>query len=173
MPYFIVTTPQLKAVDLNSIQDFRRQNDQQHKLIAPHFTLVFAIECNQLQQLTAEISGIAESTPAFNFSLAQVVVEQDHFLPRYACFLLAEKGAQQLSQLHDRLYSGLLKSQLNHEIPFRPHLTIGHAATQSESEQLVERWEQQHRTISGSIHQLELIEVVNGEVQVLQTYPLG
>ena len=108
-------------INLQIIEDLRIQHDPLFKLIPPHITLVFPFESAILSQVLYEhIRGALEDIKPFIIELQDFTGTLDQYI-----FLNVKKGNDQIIELHDRLYSGLLSTYQNFRFSFHPHLTIG------------------------------------------------
>lgn len=107
--------------NLKIIESLRMQYDPLFGLIPPHITLVFPFESHISSQiLQTHILDALKGITQFPIKLQDFTGTVDQYL-----FLNVKKGNDQIIELHDRLYSGLLSSHRNQRFSFYPHLTIG------------------------------------------------
>lgn len=111
--------PELENADL--ITRIRHKFDPLAELVPPHITLVFPFESESNQsEIRSHIrNAIADMAP-FHVRFSGVTGHEGEYL-----FLNVKEGNDQLIALHDRLYSGLLRSFLSFEHTFVPHMTVG------------------------------------------------
>jgi len=110
-----------KAEGIRIIQQLRRQFDPLAHIIEPHITLVFPFESNlSTEDLQTHIRRTVQGVGPFPVQLQGITGSEAEYL-----FLNVKRGNDQLIELHDRLYSGVLADYLVVEQPFMPHLTVG------------------------------------------------
>ena len=131
MQYSIVIYPDIDCEKINAL---RRQYDPNYNLIAPHITLVFPFseEVNE-QGLMDHINNVLREKRSFKITLSGLRKSDDHWL-----FLLIDDGKQDLIELHNRLYTGILAPYLVAGIEYIPHLSLGRFA-QSDATAACER----------------------------------
>ena len=107
--------------NLQIIESLRMQYDPLFGLIPPHITLVFPFESNISSQILQQhiLNALKGVTP-FPIKLQDFTGTIDQYL-----FLNVKNGNDQIIELHDRLYSGLLSTHRDPRFSFYPHLTIG------------------------------------------------
>ncbi len=107
--------------NLQIIESLRMQYDPLFGLIPPHITLIFPFESNITSQILQQhILDTLKGTKPFPIKLQDFTGTVDQYL-----FLNVKNGNDQIIELHDRLYSGLLFIHRNPRFSFYPHLTIG------------------------------------------------
>ncbi|NLT11573.1 MAG: 2'-5' RNA ligase family protein [Clostridiaceae bacterium] len=114
---------------IEDIREIRKQYDPLADCIPPHITIVFPFESDlsteQIQQHLAEnLLGYRQ----FDFSLTGFTGDfRDGYI-----FLNVEKGKEEIIQIHNILYSGNLRSQLDSSRSYVPHLTVGRIKNQED-----------------------------------------
>lgn len=117
--YAIVIFP--KFDNENQMDQLRHQFDPLASVIRPHLTLVFPFESDlPLEQIRGHVQFAIQGVLPFEVILRGITGSDAEYL-----FLNVKHGNDQIIQLHDRLYTGLLLSHLNREHTYIPHLTIG------------------------------------------------
>jgi 2'-5' RNA ligase len=106
---------------LHVIESLRRQFDPLAREIAAHATLVFPFtsEISDVD-LRAHVERALEGRPPFRVRFEGVSEVENEYL-----FLDAVVGGEQLADLHDRLYRGLLSEYRSTAHVYRPHITLG------------------------------------------------
>jgi 2'-5' RNA ligase len=103
------------------IDHFRSQCDPLSITIEPHITLVFPFESHlSIESLRSHVEQIIQGFKPFPIRLYNITGSEGEYL-----FLNVKQGNDQIIELHDRLYSGLLAEYLSVENIYVPHLTIG------------------------------------------------
>lgn len=88
-------------------------------------------------------------------------------------FLLAEEGRDELLEVHDRLYAGVLQTHLRRDVPFVPHMTVGARGNLAECECLAEELNREHRVVRGMVDGVHVVEVDEWTVRTVAELPLG
>jgi len=169
MKLAVVAYPKLDEADRVRIESFRAKHDPQAPRLAVHFTLVFPVMAD-LIELEDELALVAKSTPPISFTIRGTKVVADVLTAESHVFLVPEEGGAEMTMLHDRLYSGVLRLHLRSDIPFVPHLTVAAAPSVQAAETLAD--ELDAREIRGVIAALELIDVRGARVISITTYAL-
>lgn len=109
--------------DTAAIEAVSAQHDPYHGVVAPHVTLVFPIPSDAVDEsaLAAHVDAVARATPPFPVELSELELSWDQWL-----FLTPGAGRAQLIALHDALYRGPLEGFLRRDLPFVPHVALGH-----------------------------------------------
>ena len=108
--------------DLGAIQSIREKYDPLANYIAPHITIVFPFESDwPLGALKAHFDDALKGVKKFPVLLKDFTGDfRDGYL-----FLNVKKGNDQIIELHDRLYCGILEPFLVRKATYCPHLTVG------------------------------------------------
>jgi 2'-5' RNA ligase len=162
----IVAYTILEEADLAAIQSVRAAHDPQFAMLAPHFTLVFPIEA-PFTDLTAALESTTVAVAPFSFVLRSVRAVRDAFGPGGHVFLVPDQGAQQLTELHTRLYGGVLKWANRADIPYVPHITVAAHADFSQCEALAAQLACNQKERSGWVEKLTAVEVAGASVKTL------
>ena len=88
-------------------------------------------------------------------------------------FLIPDEGAVEITALHSRLYSGVLKPHLRTDIPFVPHMTIGAAPDSTAALSLAAQVDANARVVRGTVDALELIDITAARIQSVATHTLN
>src|SRR6266511_2505960 len=116
----IVVFPKFDGLHL--IEQLRRRFDPLVSVIKAHITLVFPFESDlTTEQLHSHIRRAVHDIHPFRVRLQGIIEQEGGYL-----FLNVTRGNNQLIELHDRLYSGLLAAYLSSEHTYVPHVTVGH-----------------------------------------------
>lgn len=157
----VIAYPQLNDADVQRIQDCRRLHNRLYHVIAPHFTLVFAVNDISREDFIAEVKKQLQGATAIYFTIRCAIVVPDAISGWYDAMLVPDEGFSVIQQLHDRLYSGLLAPHLRLDIPYIPHMSIADKADAQEVKQICDEWNNINCEIKGRISELEIIEYKN------------
>ncbi len=121
--------------DLEEIKRISKKYDPYFDLIEPHVTLLFPIKDSEVsqQELVSHIKQIANSTDPFKveFNSDSTELSFDQWL-----FLVPTQGKREFNELHDKLYSGANHRFLREDLPYSPHVGMGHFAKQATKQDL-------------------------------------
>ena len=118
MTYAIVIYPKIE--DDSKIQNFRKKYDPYFRLIKPHITLVFPFEDMGKEKINGHLLRTINQFEKFDLRLRGLTKSFDNWI-----FLTAEDGNDNIIEFHDKLYTGILKSELREDIKFIPHIGLG------------------------------------------------
>ena len=170
---YTVAYPILKASDRESIDAFRKQHDErQNRVIAPHFTLVFACSAVGESEYFYHIQSVAEKTSEIPFRCRYAMLGADDQDETAYVFLVPDEGYSQISRLHDRLYGGPLASHLRLGLPYIPHITIGTLNSRIKAKALCDNLNAQGLEIEGLIRTISVGSVQAGVFKDLATFEL-
>ena len=124
----------IPARDRAEIEAIRRRHDALHGRVEPHFTLVFPFAGVSVGKVLGHVQHIASEVEPIPFKLAKIDAVRDPLSPGAHLFFLPDEGAQQITDLHDRLYSGLLATRLHPTAVYLPHVTVGRFGTFEDAE---------------------------------------
>ena len=119
----IVAYPNLDDADREWIESIRARHDPQASRIKVHFTLVFPVDLPPTS-VAAHTSEVVNLARPISFVMRHAVAVYDTARGGGYVFLEADEGRDEIVELHDRLYEGLLRSYLHESVPFLPHLTL-------------------------------------------------
>lgn len=103
------------------INALRAKYDPLSTLIPPHVTLVFPFESMiTADELQAHLKESIAGLKPFNIVMRGVTGADEEYL-----FLNVKVGNDEIIQLHDKLYTRILRQHLNRSLTYIPHLTVG------------------------------------------------
>lgn len=113
--------------NMKIIDEIRKKYDSLSELVRPHITLVFPFESElSNEQLRGIMEYKLQNIAPFRIKLHGISRQEDRF-GNYL-FLNVLEGTEQLSQIHDILYSDELE-MFDMGIEYIPHMTIGKLET--------------------------------------------
>ncbi|WP_026884721.1 2'-5' RNA ligase family protein [Clostridium akagii] len=123
-----------KFNNYNSINSIREKYYPLVKCIPPHITIVFPFESNiSTNELNEHFKESLKGIKKFDIQLKDITGDfRDGFL-----FLNVKKGNDNIIELHDKLYSGILQNFLIKKITYCPHLTVGRLKEQKEFDNVI------------------------------------
>ena len=126
MAYLALAYPDIHQSDYDWIQGIRKDYDKRYfDVVEPHFTLVFSTDKLNLGDFVEHVKEKIGAFRAFDIRLDSAKVVEDDSKDFYHEFLIPSIGFDEISKIHDKLYTGSLASELRHDIPFIPHVGIG------------------------------------------------
>lgn len=119
MFYAVIHRPE---VDVSPIKSISSKYDPYYGLTGPHVTLVFPFKADEVSKdaFLEHVREVAAQTQPFNIRLNELELAWDQWL-----FLTPSSGRQQVVNLHDDLYGGLISKFLREDIEFVPHVSLG------------------------------------------------
>lgn len=168
----VIAYPQLNDADLQRIQECRHMHNRLYDVIAPHFTLVFAVNDISTEDFVAEARKQLQGAAAVDFVIRRAMVVPDAVSGWYDAMLVPDEGFSAIQKLHDRLYSGLLLPHLRLDIPYIPHMSIADKADAREVKQLTDEWNSTDWEIKGCITHLDIIEYKNPVLRTIEQIKL-
>ena len=118
----------------------------------------------------ADVRRVAARWPVLPVEIAG----SDAFEARFL-YLRVTRGREALTELHDRLYRGVLAPFRRHDFPFQPHLTIGVAPDVDVCNAALDRAAMQLRQpIASTVHALSVVTLrSDGRIERGNEIPLG
>jgi 2'-5' RNA ligase len=108
-------------IDLYKLDSFREKYDPDWKIIKPHITLVSPLSGISEELLIAHSETITKEIKSFPIVLSGLIKSFDDHL-----FLQVKEGNEKIANVHDKLYSGILATHLQIDVPYIPHITLGY-----------------------------------------------
>ncbi|MEN6637537.1 MAG: 2'-5' RNA ligase family protein [Clostridiaceae bacterium] len=124
-----------KCNNIDAIQAIRERFDPLASYIAPHITIVFPFEGElSTAELREHLACVLEGVKKFNVRLNGITGDfRDGYL-----FLNVKQGNDNIIDLHDRLYSGILEGFLFRKVTYCPHMTVGRVEEKTEFEKALD-----------------------------------
>ena len=115
----IVIFPKFERLDL--IEQIRSMFDPLAASVKAHITLVPPFEADvSSEQLHSHIEQVIQNIQPFSVTLQGITGHEGEYL-----FLNVKRGNDELIELRDKLYSGILANHLLPQYTYVPHLTVG------------------------------------------------
>lgn len=150
--------------NLHSIDDLRSKYDPLVSLIPPHVTLVFPFESGISTEVLEE--HLRESTVGlkpFRIVMMGVTGAEGEYL-----FLNVKVGNDQIIQLHDKLYTGLLKQYLYRSLTYTPHLTVGRIKDKQKFESALAETEDWNHKFKTTVHEIVVESIDEREKSIIE-----
>jgi 2'-5' RNA ligase len=131
----VILFPKFNNID--TINNIRGKYDPLANYIAPHISIVFPFECDlTTHELKEHFNKSLKGIKKFNIMLNKITGDY-----RYGyLFLNVKKGNDNIIELHDKLYSGLLEKFIFRKVTYCPHLTVGKMFDQKEFDGAVDEF---------------------------------
>lgn len=156
MALVVVNYPTISEYDYNWIQAIRAEHDVYYGIVSPHFTLVFPCSIADEAGLIGHIIQRTKGVKKIPFVSRCALVVNDRISEYTHVFLIPDNGLSDIVKLHDRLYTGLLASELRLDIPFLPHIGIGNAIDPQACKNLADDLNRRDFHIRGTIDTLDI-----------------
>lgn len=132
---YVLAYPEFEPSCAARIDAFRAQHEPERaRLVRPHITLVFGSAEAHLGAITDLVDDVACAVTPLTVTFDATAIEFDPFEKTHKIFLLCGQGHEALTVLHECLYGGPHRAELDPKHPFRPHMTIGSFARREEIE---------------------------------------
>jgi 2'-5' RNA ligase len=157
MKLAVIAYPVLSDDDRRWIEDIRTAHDPQSTRVAAHFTLVFPADI-RADPVVKHVEFILREFERISFVLRQALVVRDLVGQGAHVFLVPDQGEDEITRLHDRLYSEFLEPYRRKNMPFVPHVTVAAIGDFGTCESLADRLNEERREISGQITGVDVVE---------------
>ncbi|MFB5189170.1 2'-5' RNA ligase family protein [Alicyclobacillus fastidiosus] len=159
-----------------SVDLLRAKYDPLFSLIPPHITLVFPFESTMtLDDLTEHIRTCIVGMKPFRIAMTGITGADGAYL-----FLNVKVGNDPMIELHDRLYTGILRKYLNRSFTYSPHLTVGHIHDKQLYESALLETAQFNEAFETVVHEIALERIdetgrstVERKIPLLPRNPIG
>ena len=173
-PLYTLCYPRLSIEDRRFIDAFRREHDTSYcDVVAPHFTLAFAIDEVPEPVYREHVAAIARSQAALPFCCRYAMVGSDEAKRNFYVFLVPDEGYAAISRLHDRLYAGVLAPYLRLDIAYVPHIGIATGADALQIKSLCDELNANGVEIRGQIDTLSVCAYDGTKVTSLESFACG
>ncbi|WIV21145.1 2'-5' RNA ligase family protein [Paenibacillus polygoni] len=151
----------------NLIEEIRKQHDPLYQLVDPHVTLVFPFHSDfSKDQLREHIVSALKDINTFYLKIYGVSGGSGGYL-----FLNVIEGKDELSEIHNRLYTGMLeqyKPDFLYNTDYIPHMTIGRIADKEELERLIEHYKTMNETFEELIKEISVEIIGDDEESIIE-----
>ncbi len=158
MALAVVNYPTLSQQDFDWIQAIRSKHDPLYfSLIEPHVTFVFPTEniteAELIEHVHARTAGLAPLEAVFRCAVLGDASFQDHA----HAFFMPDEGFSQIVQMHDRLYTGILRPELRHDLPFFPHIAFANAPEPADCQTIVDEVNAEKFELRARVETLDVV----------------
>ena len=146
--YLTVDLPQEDDID-----SIRQRFDPLAHLVPSHITLVFPFDSEIDTANLVEL--IDYSVEELEFEYVEISLDRAILVGPF-CFLPIDEGRDQITDLHDLLYSSILEPYLAEEEDYLPHITVGRCATGEEADEIKQAADRINLKPTGAIRSIIL-----------------
>jgi len=170
----VLCYPTLGDKHQRAMDDLRSEHDLIYKdVVRPHFTMVFPVRDMATDVLQEHVRIVSASSQSFRFACRYAMVHNDESNDNWYVFLVPDEGFSRIARLHDKLYVGILASQLRLDLPYVPHIGIATNTDRSACKLLADRLNRTGFEIDGLFQALTICEYNGAKVTDLQRIPLA
>ncbi len=174
MSLLVLGYPNLSPDDFEWIQSMRARYDKlYYDVVPPHFTIVFPVTNVDEQKFKAHIKEHAQWLEYVSFVLRCAVVVKDSASKYTHVFLVPDEGYSGIVKLHDRLYTGVLASELRLDLPFVPHIGVCNSVDPNICKKLAGDLNASNFEIAGDIDELNIVNYEGANVTTIEKISLG
>ena len=167
----VVAYPILDQHSLDWIESIRIRHDPLASRIRPHFTLVFPVD-ESPGDITDEIARACLRHRPIPFVIRSALSTRDVIHGGAHVFVVPDEGRDDIAQLHDELYAGVLRPHLREDIAFVPHITIA-AGEVRWCENYAEQLNGILQPVRGVIESVTLLDVTRTRIESIVRLALG
>lgn len=170
---YVLAYPEFEPSVADSINRFRSAREPERaKLVPAHVTLVFGLRNVHPQEFFKLCESVAKRASDVTVTFTASEIAYDPYENAYKLFLLSSTGSRALSALHQQLYEGPHRAELDTSIPYRPHMTIATDRDRTVLERL-DVGAAGSYPITGKITALNVVEHIDTGLHRLGVIPLG
>jgi 2'-5' RNA ligase len=155
---------------IERVEAFRARHDPMAPNIAAHLSLVFPFPTAHTRlQVETHVQRVAAQWPPIPVTFRRIGIHANEFL-----FLMASRGAQSITALHDKLYTRSLAPHLRRDLAYEPHITLARYASLEPLEAAYEEAQEAFASeFTAVIREVTLLAVDrNGRITPLKTIAL-
>jgi 2'-5' RNA ligase len=169
-----VSYPELPPRAAAWVDEFRKLHDApRQERVQPHFTLVFGCDAVGVAEYTRHVAAVARASGPIRFACKYAMLGNDDENDTAYVFLVPDQGNAEISLLHDRLYTGVLRPHLRLDLPYIPHITIGTLGSRQEAKLICDELNRVGVSVEGALSNLSVGFVEDGRFKNLSTHALG
>lgn len=128
----IIIFPRFENVEV--INGIREKYDPLYSYIDPHVTLIFPFQSElSTDELREHVENKLDKLDSFELIAKGITGSSDGYV-----FLDVKVGNDNIIEIHDKLYSGILKPYYNRYIPYTPHITVGRLNDERQHREVIE-----------------------------------
>lgn len=141
--------------------------------LGPHFTLVFPIAEADEQMLAGHVREQVRGQAAIPFVLRCAIAIKDYASEDYFVLLVPDEGFSGIVKLHSRLYTGPLAEHLRPDMPFTPHITVGHTTDGWLCKQIADELNSEDFSIAGVVAHVDLVHKEGAAIRTVERFALA
>ena len=123
---YVLAYPKFSEQISQRLDDFRSVHEPERaRLVAPHLTLVFGVEQKFAEDVVDLCEQVAATTTSISLAFSKSEISYDPFEKVNKISLVCWKGADLITDLHERFYQGLHQNAQRSDVIYRPHMTVG------------------------------------------------
>ena len=167
--FVAIAYPEISQKDFDWIQNIRKDSDElYYEVVKPHFTFVFPCFSIDENSFIGHAQKIISGFRKIDFELRKAITNKDAFNDYIHVFLVPDKGKQEIIELHDKLYSGILKKELREDIPYIPHIGIGSSLDKDKSLDLANSLNKNNISIRGKISFIDICRFEGNKIETIK-----
>ena len=155
---------------IGRVEEFRRRHDPAAHLIPAHVSLVFPFPTSLTRlQVETHVKRVVSRFPPIAVTFRSVRPAASEF-----AFLMASRGAEAVTELHDRLYTRAFAPHLRRDLEYAAHITLARYAELAALDTAVEAARELFRVeMRDTLREVTLLAVdPDGRISPLAAIPL-
>ncbi len=131
-----------KFENILEIEKIREKYDELYGILPPHITLAFPFR-NDISnaKLREQLQAITKDIKPFKVKCKGITLRKDERVNSYYIFLNILEGKDKIYEIHDRIYTNILKDIDIKKYNYEPHITLGNTDDFDEKVELNEEFE--------------------------------
>ncbi|MEM8971226.1 MAG: 2'-5' RNA ligase family protein [Pseudomonadota bacterium] len=164
---YVLAYPQFEPRLAARLEAFRAVHEPERaQILRPHITLLFGVARAHEANIAALFVGLIGVMPSFWITFGTTKVVHDPYDKAFKLFLVCDEGGENVVALHRHMYDGPHIAELNPEVPYEPHMTVG--ASQDEGNLKAARIRDiGPLPIEAVVRELALVEYSGGKLSTL------
>lgn len=169
----VLSYPSFYSADLHWIENIRRGADPNYSKVQAHFTLVFPTNHLAEPDMVDHVRSRLTEVSQIEVLLGGAAVSDAPVEGRTYVFLVPVVGRDEIADLHDSLYTGVLESELRTDLPYTPHITVGSFEERDDAERLTDSLNAQRKHITGLLTEVVVLKGTDDVVEAIKVIPMG
>ncbi|MEJ2596165.1 MAG: 2'-5' RNA ligase family protein [bacterium] len=168
----VVSYPDFNRTGYPWIEEYRRQHDDFHGLIAAHFSFVFPVSDMEAADFLEEIKTRTKGFKKFDYRIRCAIRNNDLTSDYWHVLLVPDEGFSEVVKLHSALYSGRLRKYERLDLDFIPHVGIANSTDPEACKRMVDEVNAMDINIRGTIDRLDIIQYKDRKISTISVLNL-
>ncbi|MBZ0287995.1 MAG: 2'-5' RNA ligase family protein [Anaerolineae bacterium] len=123
--------------------------------------------------LVRHVQKVAADQDRIPFVIRRAEAVRDVLSDNSYLFLVLDEGHNEMIDLHDALYTGVMAAELRADVPFIPHITVGYTADADDCQRAADAINATAFELRGVMDRLDLVELKEADGRTVAQILLG